>query len=143
MSDPLYKKEILRLAADAHGAGYLPQPHVTGKAHNPACGDNVRVDLALDDSGHVTAMAHDTKACVLAQASASILGEKLKGASREDVETLANEIAAMLVTKAAPPASPFESYAVFDGVVPHRNRHRCVLLPIDAVLAAFDESDEG
>ena len=29
MSDPLYKKEILRLAADAHGAGHLAEPHVT------------------------------------------------------------------------------------------------------------------
>ncbi len=39
MADPLYKKEILRLAADAHGAGRLGEPHVTGVAHNPTCGD--------------------------------------------------------------------------------------------------------
>ena len=143
MSDPLYKKEILRLAADAHGAGRLPDPRVTGKAHNPACGDTVSVDLALDKEGRVSAMAHQTKACVLAQASASILGEKLKGASREDVEQLANAIAAMLVAKALPPAPPFDAYGVFDGVIQHRNRHRCVLLPVDAVLAAFDESEEN
>src|SRR5690348_3410610 len=96
MSDPLYKKEILRLAADAHGAGHLDQPHINGDAHNPACGDKVHVELALDGRGRVTAMAHDTKACVLAQASASILGQSLKGASRDDVEDLANAVALML-----------------------------------------------
>ena len=29
MSDPLYRKEVLRLAADAAGAGRLPDPHGT------------------------------------------------------------------------------------------------------------------
>ncbi|HXM00875.1 MAG TPA: iron-sulfur cluster assembly scaffold protein [Rhizomicrobium sp.] len=137
MSDPLYKKELLRLAADAHGAGRLPHPNATGEAFNPTCGDKVIVDLALED-GRVCAMAHDTKACVLTQASASILGEALKGASHEDVEKLANDLAAMLVTKAAAPAPPFAAYAAFEGATEHRNRHRCVLLPVEAVLAAFD-----
>jgi NifU-like protein involved in Fe-S cluster formation len=139
MSDPLYRKDILRLAADAIGAGRLSGPHVAATAHNPTCGDKVTVDLSVDGDGRVVAMAHDTKACVLAQASASILGRALKGASREDVEALANQIAAMLVTKAASPASPFDAYAVFDGAIEHRTRHRCVLLPVEAVLAAFEE----
>lgn len=141
MSDPLYKKEILRLAADAHGAGHLSEPHVTGSAHNPACGDKVSVELALGADGRVTAIAHDTKACILAQASASILGQALKGASRDDVEDLANALAMMLGANAPPPDTPFESYAAFEGVVEHRNRRQCVLLPINAVLNAFENSE--
>ena len=141
MTDPLYRKGILRLAADAHGAGHLHGPHVTGVAHNPICGDKVSVDLALDKNGRVTAIAHDTKACVLAQASASVLGQSLKGASREDVETLANDIAALLMTNGAPPPPPFEAYGAFEGAAEHRNRRRCVLLPVEAVLAAFDNSE--
>lgn len=142
MSDPLYKKELLRLAADANGAGRLSHPDATGEAFNPICGDRVTIDLALKD-GSIEAMAHDTKACVLAQASASILGAALKGATQEDVEALANELAAMLVTKAMPPIAPFEGYAAFEGATEHRNRHRCVLLPVEAVLAAFDASEAG
>ena len=138
MSDPLYRKEILRLAADAHGAGHLPHPDLIGAAYNPACGDKVTVQLALDPQGRVTALAHDIKACVLTQASASILGERLTGARRENVEALANAVAAMLVSNAEPPTLPFEPYAAFQGAVTHRNRHRCVLLPIEAVLDAFE-----
>ena len=136
MSDPLYKKELLRLAADAHGAGHLDCPDATGDAFNPVCGDRVHVELALKD-GRIQAMSHDTKACVLTQASASILGQSLKGATEEDVETLANAIAAMLISKGAAPPAPFEAYVAFEGATDHRNRHRCVLLPVEAVLAAF------
>jgi nitrogen fixation protein NifU and related proteins len=141
MSDPLYKKEILRLAADAHGAGHLREPHVTGVAHNPACGDKVSVEIAQDDQGRITAVAYDTKACVLAQASASILGQALQGRTRNDVEDLANEIGLMLGSNGPPPGAPFDAYAAFEGVVEHRNRRRCVLLPIEAVLDAFENSE--
>jgi NifU-like protein involved in Fe-S cluster formation len=143
MSDPLYKKEILRLAADAHGAGHLAEPHVTGDAHNPTCGDKVHVEIALDEERRIAAVAQDTKACVLAQASASILGEALKGASRDDVEDLANTVGMMLGAKAPPPGAPFGAYAAFEGVVEHRNRRRCVLLPIEAVLNAFENSEDA
>jgi NifU-like protein involved in Fe-S cluster formation len=141
MSDPLYRKEILRLAADAHGAGRLEHPDASGTAHNPTCGDKVTVDLAIGDDGRVQAIAHETRACVLTQASASILGQALKDARQEDVEALANQVAAMLMAQGAAPAPPFEDYSIFEGAVEHRNRHRCVLLPIEAVLAAFDASE--
>ena len=142
MSDPLYKKELLRLAADASGAGRLTNPDATGEAFNPTCGDKVTVDLSLKD-GRIAAMAHDTKACVLAQASASILGQSLTGASQDDVEALANAIAQMLIAKGDPPAPPFETYAAFEGATEHRNRHRCVLLPVEAVLAAFEARENA
>ena len=76
---------------------------------------------------------------VLTQASASILGERLKGAALADIEALANAVAAMLVSNAESPPSPFDSYVAFQGAVTHRNRHCCVLLPIEAVLDAFEQ----
>ena len=141
MSDPLYRKELLRLAADAHGAGRLPHPDATGHAHNPTCGDKVVVDLAMED-GRIRAIAQDAKACVLTQASASILGERLAGASRAEVEALTREVRAMLSGGPAP-AAPFADYNVFDAALSYPSRHRCVLLPLEAVLAAFDASEAG
>ena len=137
MSDPLYRKELLRLAADAHGAGRLEGPHVTGLAHNPACGDKVTVDLELA-GGRIAKIAHDTKACVLAQASASILGQALEGKTRNDIAMLRDTLTAMLVSHGAAPSPPFDAYTVFDGTIEFPSRHRCVLLPVEAVLAAFD-----
>ena len=141
MSDPIYRKEVLRLAADAVAAGRLPQPHTTGTAHNPSCGDKAIVDLALA-GGRVTAMAHDTKACVLSQASASILGGALTGKTEAEVRDLHGQVKAMLDGGAAP-AGAFAAYAAFDGVAGFKNRHRCVTLPIEATLAAFENSKLG
>ncbi len=137
MSDPLYKKEVLRLAANATCAGRLPEPHGTGTAHNPTCGDRVIVDIAIED-GRIKGIALETKACVLAQASASILGSGATGLSREEIAALHESVHAMLAEGADVPSAPFNSYDAFDGVAGHRNRHRCVLLPIEAVLIAFD-----
>jgi NifU-like protein involved in Fe-S cluster formation len=140
MSDPLYRKELLRLAADATGAGRLSRPDATGVAFNAACGDRVTVDLTLKD-GCITAMAHQTCACVLAQASASILGSALIGARRPDIERLHETIMSMLKAQGGAPAPPYSAYGAFEGTIEHIGRHRCVLLPVEAVLAAFDPSE--
>ena len=136
MSDPLYAKEVLRLAASAAGAGKLEPHDAAGTARNPVCGDRVSVTLSLDGDGKISALAHETHACVLAQASAAILALNLRGAGNEAVEALRSDVAAMLRGDAVPPA-PFGDYAALRGVAAHRNRHQCVLLPIDAVLAAL------
>ena len=141
MSDPLYKRELLRLAANATGSGRLPDPCGTGTAHNPTCGDKVVVDIALED-GRILALAHHTMACVLTQASAAVLGAYAAGMSRDEVETLHDAVRAML--EGGPlPHPPFDAYAVFDGVADHPQRHKCVLLPIDAVLEALAVSESG
>jgi nitrogen fixation NifU-like protein len=135
MSDPLYRKDLLRLAADAHGAGRLASPDATGLAFNPACGDRVTVDVALS-SGAIVGFAHETRACVLAQASASLLGANIDGAHLARIEQLRVCLIEMLEGAAAP-LRPFDGYSVFCGAVEYKSRHRCVLLPLDAVLDAF------
>jgi NifU-like protein involved in Fe-S cluster formation len=136
MSDPLYAKDLLRLAANAVGAGRLAPCDAEGSAHNPTCGDRVSVTLRLDPNGRITDMAHDAKACVLAQASASILGAHLSGADEAAVRDLRAQVTAML-REGTMPDAPFADYSVLAGAATFRNRHSCVLLPIDAVLDAF------
>ena len=135
MSDPLYRKELLRLAADSMGDGRLDSPDGSATAYNPACGDRVTVDVLLED-GQIVALAHQTRACVLAQASASILGAHAKGLDLAALRALAEDITGMLAGGATPNA-PFQDYAVFDGVAGHKGRHKCVLLPLEAAMAAL------
>ncbi|HXC55711.1 MAG TPA: iron-sulfur cluster assembly scaffold protein [Rhizomicrobium sp.] len=141
MSDPLYKKELLRLAADATGSGRLTVPCGTGMAHNQVCGDKVIMDVAIAE-GRIAAVAHHTQACVLTQASAAILGAEVTGMNREEVLALHAAVGAMLAGGSAPHA-PFDVFVVFDGVAELGSRHKCVLLPIEALLAALDAQDAG
>jgi nitrogen fixation protein NifU and related proteins len=136
MSDPLYRKEILRLAADAAGAGRLVRPSGSATLHNPACGDRVTVDVAMAD-GRITALAHHTSACILAQASAAILGADAVGLNRAEIANLAGAVRNTLAGSGNPPA-PFDAYAAFDGLIAHKARHKCVLLPLEAALEAME-----
>ena len=138
MSDPLYAKDLLRLAAAATGAGRLQAFDAEGSAHNPTCGDRIGVTLRLDDRGRIIEMAHETSACVLAQASASLLGANLEGSDEANVQKLRADVGAMLREGEAP-APPFSGYAALSGAASFRNRHTCVLLPIDAVLDALNK----
>lgn len=137
MMDELYPRALLRLAADAQGAGTLPKPDARGEAHNPACGDRVGVELALVH-GRITALAHQTQACVLTQASAALLAQAAPGHDRAGLTALAGEIRAMLAGGLAP-----AGYDVFEGVAGYAGRHTCVLLPLQAALKALETAEEG
>ena len=131
--DPLYRRDLLRLAADATGAGRLARPDACGSAHNPACGDQVKVELALS-GGQIVALAHQTQACVLTQASAALLAAGAAGQDRLGLARLADGLRGMLA--GGPPPAP--GYAVFAGVADHPGRHACVLLPVQAALKALE-----
>jgi nitrogen fixation protein NifU and related proteins len=139
MSDPLYAKDLLRLAAAATGAGRLEAFDAEGSAYNPACGDRIAVTLRLDGSKRIIEMGHEASACILAQASASLLGAHLEGADEASVQRLRTEVGTMLRTGDVP-APPFSGYSALSGAAPYRNRHTCVLLPIDAVLDALSKA---
>ncbi len=140
MSDPLYKRSLLRLAADAHGAGRLAEADHHGEAHNPACGDRVLMDVMLAE-GRILDLAHQTRACVLAQASAAVLGRDAIGASEADLIALRTRLLSMLANNAPPPDRPFAAYAEFAGAADIPGRHRCVLLPLDALINALSRTE--
>ncbi|HEX2761236.1 MAG TPA: iron-sulfur cluster assembly scaffold protein, partial [Rhizomicrobium sp.] len=132
---------LLRLAADAAGAGRLPHPDATATAANPACGDRVTMTVRLEN-GRLAALAHDTHGCILTQASAALLGAHAGGLTQTRLAALKSEIAGMLKGGAAP-AAPFTGYEVFDGVTGHAGRHTCVLLPLTALLDALEAAEPG
>jgi len=135
--DPLYRRELLRLAAGGRGAGHLPAPNATASLHNPACGDRVTVELALAE-GRITALAHTTQACVLTQASAALLAAKAPGKDGADLMALADTVRAFLKG-----GQPPEGYGPFEGIRDHAGRHVCVLLPLEAALKALERPEIG
>jgi len=136
--DPLYHRDLLRLAADATGAGTLAAPDAAATVHNPACGDRVHVELALAE-GRIIALVHTTQACVLTQASAALLAGAAPGRDQAGLTALAEEVRAMLRRTGPAPGG----YGVFEGVAGHAGRHVCVLLPLEAALKALEGTEPG
>jgi nitrogen fixation NifU-like protein len=139
LSDPLYRRALLRLAADATGAGRLQAADTAASVHNPACGDRVTVELALTD-GRITALAHVTQACVLTQASAALLAGAAPGLDAAGLTALADRVRAFLKNGLKGGPAPL-GYEAFDGVSDHAGRHVCVMLPLEAALKALETAE--
>jgi NifU-like protein involved in Fe-S cluster formation len=137
VSDDLYAKELLRWAADASRAGHLPDPKHSATVNNAMCGDKVTVEFAVDPTHEITDCRHETKACVLTQASASILAAHASGESAESLARLKAKIAAMLKEGGDAPTGKWKDYAIFSPVREHKSRHTCVLLPLEAAEKAL------
>lgn len=132
----LYQKDVLRHAATAHGAGRLTDPHGTITLDNPLCGDRVTIDVTV--AGNVVGeISQDVKACVLCQASASILCTNAPGVTAAGLEEVRAQLTAMLKTGANAPGGVWDSLKVFAPVAGHKSRHVCVLLPFEAVADAL------
>ncbi len=135
--DELYHKDVLRLAARASGAGRLPAPAATVSLNNPICGDQVTVDVVCEGA-QISESAFDTKACVLCQASASILGESAPGETAQSLAEPSSARSAQCSRKALRRLEENSAaYAALAPVAAHPSRHTCVLLPLEALREAL------
>jgi NifU-like protein involved in Fe-S cluster formation len=133
----IYNAQMLRLAAEAAGAGRLAERDASAEIVNPICGDRIRVDVRTDGA-RIAALGYEVHACVLTQASASLLGRHAAGRSAAEIRELAERIDAMLREDGVAPGGEWSDYAALEPVRAHSSRHECVMLPLRALLAAFD-----
>lgn len=135
MSDALYQQALKDLAQAADGAGRLDMPGASVRLDNPLCGDRITLDLTLEN-GRVTALAHETKGCLLCRAAAALLGRAAPGHSAEELTAAHAEIIALLKGEIAAPTH-WPALASFSPVRAHKSRHGCVLLPFRALQDAL------
>ncbi len=64
-------------------------PHdISFEDENPLCGDQIKIDLRVDESGKITEAAFDGHGCAISQASADLLLESVIGKSIEEIKKL-------------------------------------------------------
>jgi nitrogen fixation NifU-like protein len=83
--DDLYREQILEHYKRPRNYGELADFDLEFEDVNPFCGDEIRVQLKLDDQGRVGAVAFSGKGCAISQAAASLLSEELNGKSVEEL----------------------------------------------------------
>jgi len=136
--DALYQDALKQLARAAHGGGRLAAANgKIGEARfdNPLCGDRVFMQVAVG-GGHIDALAHETRGCLLCRAAASAIGLRAPGLDRAAIEGATEGLQGMLKHGAAPPAA-WPELAVFAPARDYPGRHGCILLPFRALLAAL------
>ncbi len=134
----LYHQALVRLARAADGAGRIEGATAGATVDNPLCGDRVTVEVRLA-GGCVAALAHRVRGCILCQASASLLGRAAPGRTPAELAGAQAALAALLRSGAPPPQGPFADLAFFAPVRAVPSRHRCALLPFEALARALAE----
>ncbi|SNZ17175.1 nitrogen fixation protein NifU [Natronoarchaeum philippinense] len=86
MGSDMYRQQILDHYKNPRNYGELEDPTYTHVGENPMCGDEIRMDVEIDeDAGEIERVAFQGDGCAISQASASMLSSELQGKS---VETL-------------------------------------------------------
>ena len=102
------------------------------------CGSTVSVDLNVSD-GTITEFGQSVKACLLGQASASVVGREIVGTTIEEFRKVSAAMTAMLKENGQPPAGRWADLAALQPVRDYKARHTSTLLAFEAVERALGE----
>ena len=90
MADSIYREIILDHSKNPRNKRKLDPADFTYEDVNPLCGDEVRIDVRVND-GHVSEIAFSGRGCAVSQASASILTEMVEGMSIDEVKQITKD----------------------------------------------------
>jgi nitrogen fixation NifU-like protein len=94
-TDELYREIVLDHYHKPRNRGSLKRPSVSGEADNVFCGDEVKLDLAIQDD-RIVDVRFQGRGCSISVASASMLTQAVMGLSLEEVEALLESFKAMM-----------------------------------------------
>lgn len=89
--DDLYRELIIDRYKNPQYRGELDPNDISFGDDNPLCGDQIRIDLRVDDGDRVTEAAFSGHGCAISLASADLLLEEVVGKTLEEVKELTKE----------------------------------------------------
>jgi len=87
----MYRERILDHYRSPQNYGTIEDPDITYEDVNPSCGDEIQMYAVVDENGEVVDVKFDGQGCAISQASASLLTEKVKGMTLEEVREIETE----------------------------------------------------
>ncbi len=120
MNEELYKENILDHYRNPRNNEVLSDFDLKGDGRNASCGDKVTFFVKFDKNNNVASVGFSGDGCAISQASTSMLTEKIKGMSMENLKLL----------------SPGDIYDML-GIKISPSRTKCALLPYEALNNGF------
>jgi nitrogen fixation NifU-like protein len=97
MSEELYREIIMDHSQRPRRHGHLTDPTHQGHGDNPLCGDKIKLDMQIDNSGVIQDVAINVVGCAISTASASLMAHKLLGLNLEQAGSLFDQVHDLLV----------------------------------------------
>jgi nitrogen fixation NifU-like protein len=133
----LYQELILDHYRRPRNKGALEAPTAKASLRNPLCGDEVDVQVRLED-GRVADVKFGGHGCSISQASASMMTELVKGRTAEEVHQLGERFAAMIRgDTAAAGDSALGQARALSGVSRFPTRVKCAMIAWEAMARAL------
>jgi nitrogen fixation protein NifU and related proteins len=130
----LYQQVILDHCKKPRNFHEMPQATCSAQGHNPLCGDNLKLFLAMD--GDIIKDASFVgSGCCVSKASASLLTDAVKGKTKAEAQTTFDQFHEMIMTGKVNEA--LGKLAVFAGVYKYPARVKCAILSWHALIAAL------
>jgi nitrogen fixation NifU-like protein len=118
--EDFYRELIIERYKEPHFRGVLDPNDISYEDDNPSCGDNIQIDVRLDENGIVTEALFSGEGCAISQASADLMLESIIGKSVDDIKELSKE-------------DILENLGIELGPV----RLKCALLPLKVLKAGI------
>jgi nitrogen fixation NifU-like protein len=126
--DDLYRDLILDHYRHPRNRGNLANPSAKADGYNPLCGDEVELELELDDKGVIEDVAFKGRGCSISQASASMMTDLIKGQNREGAQHLVEAFKRMMTDPEDEPPAELGDLEAFQGVAKFPVRVKCATL---------------
>lgn len=130
----LYQQVILDHCKHPRNFHAMGPEASSARGHNPLCGDQLTLYLALDKD-QVNDASFIGSGCCISKASASLLTEAVKGKSRDEVKKMFEQVHEMVTTGKV--VGDVGKLAVFAGVYKFPARVKCAILAWHAAVAAL------
>jgi nitrogen fixation protein NifU and related proteins len=88
--DDFYRENILDHYRNPRNHGHLESPTAAAEGVNPLCGDELAVELEIED-GVVRDIRYNGRGCAISQAAASMISDVAKGKTVEEVAALGRD----------------------------------------------------
>lgn len=138
--DDLYRDAILDHRRNPRNQERLISPDIVGDAINPFCGDEIHLQLNLDDQSRISGVGLQGEGCSINLAAGSMLTEVLQGKALDEVGALVGLIRKMMRGDAEAEALLRREgdLSNLSGVRDYPVRIKCALLPLSALTQGID-----
>ncbi len=142
--DELYQEVLLDHYKQPRNKGVLNEPDIRLELKNPFCGDEILLTLKMAE-GRVVVADFEGHGCVISQASASVMTEKIKGLRVEEVAAIADQFTRLVKEGAyeRPEGEEFDEIEAFAGVCEFPTRVKCARRAWRTLLQGLQEHESG
>lgn len=140
--DLLYREVILEHYKRPLNSGLISGLEIY-RSKNPVCGDDVSIQISLDEDGFIKQIHHKSIGCSISVSSVSVLTSVLQGKSPKQALYIVNAFLKMAKGEIYDTAIDFKDGVVFENIKNYPMRYACAAVGWELVKSQLEELVKG